>query len=484
MKLYVEFLKECKGFTNNAQVRMRDNSMNRISRFFQGLKGKKVALFGIGVSHTELIELLAKKGLDVTACDCRTKEQMHDVCTRLESLGVKLCLGQTYLDSLDYDIIFRTPGMLPHKKELQLARQKGIIVTSELEVFIDLCPCKTIGITGSDGKTTTTTLIYECLKKQGYTTHLGGNIGKPLLSMIEAIQPEDIAVIELSSFQLVSMNNRLDHAVITNITPNHLDMHADMQEYSKAKHNIFIHQNAFSTTVLNADNAQTACLTSSVRGKCYTFSRQNPVERGCYVSEDNTIVFMENGKMTPVMSSSDIVLAGVHNLENYLAAICAVWNLVDIQTIREIAKTFTGVEHRMEFVKQTENGVLWYNDSIATSPTRTVAGLVAFAQKIIIIAGGYDKNLEYEPLARILIEKTKALILMGATADKIENCVKHHANCPKIYRVHSMEEAVKQAQKIAITGDIVALSPASASFDAYANFEQRGKHFKALVCEI
>ncbi|MEG2295289.1 MAG: UDP-N-acetylmuramoyl-L-alanine--D-glutamate ligase [Oscillospiraceae bacterium] len=459
--------------------------MDRIINFFEQLKGKKIAFFGIGVSHTKLITLLAKKGLDITACDERTKEQMEGTYAQLNALGVKLCLGETYLHSLDYDIIFRTPGMLPSKKELQLAKQKGIVVTSELEVFIALCPCKTIGITGSDGKTTTTTLIYECLKKQGYTTHLGGNIGTPLLPIIEQIKPEDIVVIELSSFQLISMNNALDSAVITNITPNHLDMHTNMQEYIQAKHNVFLHQNAFSTTVLNEDNEETRILMERVRGKYYGFSRKNPVTRGCYVTKDDSVVFIENGILTPIMACKDIVLAGVHNIENYLAAICAVWNLVQPSVIKEVAQTFMGVAHRMEFVKQTQDGITWYNDSIATSPTRTIAGLRTFSKKIIMIAGGYDKNLDYTPLAPILIEKTKALILMGTTAQKIENAIKlnigYEQDSPIIYHVRTMEEAVDLSHKIGGKGDILALSPASASFDSYSNFEQRGNHFKQLV---
>lgn len=459
--------------------------MSKIENFFNDLKTKKVAFIGTGVSHNDLIRLFLKKGISVTILDIKTKDKFEDIYNEFKSLGADFILGDAYLDSLNkFDVVFRTPGMYFNNPALTKAREDGVVVTSEMEVFFDLCPCKIYAVTGSDGKTTTTTLISEMLSESGFTVYKGGNIGKALLPVIENIKENDRAVVELSSFQLISMRESPDVAVITNIAPNHLDVHGTMEEYIESKVNIIAHQTAFSRTVLNLDNEITNGLSSKVRGKLVKFSRHSVPERGAYLNENNVLCYKENGEVTEVVKAEDIRIPGMHNVENYLTAISAVWGEVKPETIVKVAKNFGGVEHRIEFVRELD-GVKWYNDSIATSPTRVLAGLNSFNQKLIVIAGGYDKKIPFEPMAETVNEKVKALILMGLTAPKIEKAITEAANYNpeniKIYHADSMENAVEIAKEISTNGDIVTLSPACASFDLYPNFEVRGNHYKRLV---
>ena len=451
-----------------------------LQQFFEFIHGKTVTFCGIGRSHLPLIQLFQKKGALVSARDKRSLEELGDNGKLLQSLGVRLVLGEDYLQDLNEEIIFRTPGMKYHLPQLEAARKAGSAVTSEMEVFFELCPCKIYAVTGSDGKTTTTSIIAEFLKAQGKTVHLGGNIGKPLLPEIESIRPEDCAVVELSSFQLISMGESPDVAVVTNLSPNHLDVHKDMQEYIDAKKNIFRHQNAFSRTVLGAGNEITASFAPKVRGDCWMFRRGGPVDRGVWCDEESIYVGKE--KLMPI---SQIKIPGWHNVENYMAAIAAVWGDVDPEVIRQVAATFNGVEHRAELVRELR-GVKYYNDSIATSPTRVISGMLSlFPQKILMIAGGYDKHIPFEPLGPVVCDKVKTLILLGATAQKIQDAVQSAENykegAPEILRVETMEQAVAAAAAHAQPGDIVSLSPASAAFDLYPNFEVRGKHYKELV---
>ena len=452
-------------------------------QFFRYLKGKTVAFCGVGRTHMPLIKLFQEKGAVVTVRDQRPLEKLGENGEILRSLGVELRLGEDYLQDLNEDIIFRTPGMRYHLPQLEKARARGCAVTSELELFFRLCPCKIYGVTGSDGKTTTTSIIAEFLKAQGKTVHLGGNIGKPLLPEIESIAPEDVAVVELSSFQLISMRESPDVAVVTNLSPNHLDVHKDMQEYIDAKKNILLHQGALSRTVLNAGNEITAGFAPEVRGDCWMFRRGAPVERGVWC--DGESIYVHGEKLLEV---SQIKIPGWHNVENYMAAIAAVWGDVEPQTIRHVAETFAGVEHRAEFVREL-GGVKYYNDSIATSPTRVISGMLSlFPQKILMIAGGYDKHIPFEPLGPAVCEKVKTLILLGSTAQKIQDAVmaapQYREGCPEILRVETMEEAVAAAAAHAQPGDIVSLSPACAAFDLYPNFEVRGRHFKEIVNKL
>ncbi len=460
---------------------------HKIENFFEKVRTSKIALCGIGVSNLPLIYKFKNLGGEVYACDRRTREQLGSTADELEAAGVKLILGPDYLKNLDVDIIFRTPGMNFFLPELIEARKRGIVVTSEMEVFFDLCPCKLFAVTGSDGKTTTTTLIAKMLETQGYTVHLGGNIGRALLPIIDEIDATDCAVVELSSFQLISMRKSPNVSVITNIAPNHLDVHKTMDEYIDAKRNIMLHQNAFSRTVLNADNDITRGFENDVRGQSLMFSYRHPVANGAYYGSDGVLYISDKNGLTEVMHREDIKVIGEHNVENFLAAISAVWEYVTPENIVKTAREFKGVEHRIEFVRELD-GVKYYNDSIATSPTRTIAGLAAFNQKVILIGGGYDKHIPFEALAPHAIEKIKLLILSGPTADKIEKAIREGEgfdSCGmEIVRVENMEQAVALAHEKAVSGDIVTLSPACASFDAYANFELRGKHFKELVNKL
>ncbi len=461
---------------------------NNIRRFLEGLKGKRIALCGIGGSNLPLIKLFGKYGAFVMACDKRGREALGENAQLAEQYGAELHLGEGYLTGLDADMIFRTPGMRFYMDELTEARKNGAAVTSEMEVFFDLCPCKTIAVTGSDGKTTTTTIISEMLKAQGYTVHLGGNIGRPLLPDIESIAPEDVAVVELSSFQLISMRKSPDIAVVTNLAPNHLDIHKDMQEYIDAKKNIVLHQNAFGRAVLNLDNDISNSFEEYTRGETLKFSRRQKVGNGAYMSADGEIIMNCHGNETVIMNASDIKIPGLHNIENYLAAVSAVWGMVTPETIKNVAVDFGGVEHRAELVRELD-GVKYYNDAIGTSPTRTVKGTLSlYDRKIILIAGGYDKHLSYDEMGQVVPGKVKVLILFGATADKIEAATRAAADykegSPVIIRVNSMEEAVNAARANAVSGDIVSMSPASASFDMYKNFAEKGLHFKRLVNEL
>lgn len=453
--------------------------------FFNELKSKKVGIIGLGVSHIDLVTFLIKKGIDITVLDKRDASSIGDDYDRLTKEGAKFLLGENYLQDLNaFDVIFRTPGLYYLSKELTKARENGVVITSEMEVFFDLCPCKTYALTGSDGKTTTTTLIGEFLKASGKKVHVGGNIGRALLPIIDTIEETDVCVVELSSFQLISMRKSPDIAVITNIQPNHLDVHGDMEEYTNAKINIIAHQNAFSRTVLNLDNKATEELSPIVRGELLWFSRNKVVENGVYLDNSGYIYSSYKDVHTKIMHKDDIKIMGMHNVENFMTAITATLGEVKLEIIKKIATEFNGVEHRIELVRELD-GVRYYNDSIATSPTRTMSGLNSFEEKITIIAGGYDKNLSYEPLAPIICKKVKNLILLGATATKIkhsvENCSDFTNSDVNIITVQTLEEAVQKAKEISQKGDIVSLSPASASFDMYKNFEERGHHYKRLV---
>ncbi|MDO4742708.1 MAG: UDP-N-acetylmuramoyl-L-alanine--D-glutamate ligase [bacterium] len=455
--------------------------------FFKKIDGKKIALCGIGISNTPLIISFINKGARVYACDRRTREQIGVLADELEQQGVELRLGPDYLKDLEVDIIFRTPGMSFNLPELVQARKNGIAVTSEMEVFFDLCPATVFAVTGSDGKTTTTTLIAKMLEAEGKNVFVGGNIGCPLLPKIEEIGRDDFVVVELSSFQLISMRKGADVAVVTNVAPNHLDIHKDMDEYINAKQNIMLHQNAFSRTVLNLNNDITRTFESKVRGQLMNFSFTDRVENGAWLDKEGFINMSYRGISVPIINRNDIAILGDHNVDNYLAAISAVWGYAGADAIRKVAREFKGVEHRIEFVREL-GGVKYFNDSIASSPTRTIAGLKVFDNNVVLIAGGYDKHIPFEPMAPYVVEKVKLLILTGHTADKIENTIKRHpgysADKLKIVRVKDMSEAVKTAHSMAQPGDVVTLSPACASFDAYRNFAERGEHFKKLVCEL
>ncbi len=455
-------------------------------QFFEQIKGKKIAMCGIGISNTPLIMNFLQMGAKVYACDRRSKEMIGETAEKIEKAGAILRLGEDYLHNLEVDVIFRTPGMNWNLPELETARKKGIAVTSEMEVFFDLCPATIFAVTGSDGKTTTTTLIAKMLEAEGKNVFVGGNIGKPLLPEIEKITKDDFVVVELSSFQLISMRKSPDVAVVTNVAPNHLDVHKDMDEYVEAKKNIIMHQNAFSRTVLNRDNEITESFRKDVRGQSLGFSMERKLNNGAWLGTDGMLYMSYREMDLPIINRKEIAIIGDHNVANYLTAIAAVWGYVGVDSIKKVAREFGGVEHRIEFVREV-NGVKYYNDSIASSPTRTIAGLKAFDKKVHLIAGGYDKHIPFEPMVPFVIEKVKRLYLCGHTADKIEAAVRNDKNyngIPEIIRVDNIDQAVQKAYAVAQAGDIVTLSPACASFDSFPNFAARGNYFKDLVNKL
>ena len=452
--------------------------------YLQSLKDKSVAVIGIGVSNRPLIEALLKAGVRVVACDRKERAALGEDALRLEEMGAVLRLGEHYLEGLDEDIIFRTPGMRPDVPALLRAAEQGSLITSEMEVFFDVCPCPIIAVTGSDGKTTTTTIVAELLRKAGKTVHLGGNIGHPLLTEAGEMAADDVAVLELSSFQLLTMKRSSPHiAVITNLAPNHLDVHTDMNEYVGAKRNIYLSQIPGDVAIFNADNDITAGLSKEARAAVRLFSRLEEPAEGVFLRGD-AIISRKNGEERQVMTRADIRLPGIHNVENYMAAVAAVDGMVSDETIREFAREFGGVEHRIELVR-TLDGVRYYNDSIASSPTRTIAGLRSFKEKLILIAGGYDKNIPFDELGPEVVERVKVLVLCGATADKIRAAVEaapgYEAGKPVIVTASNLTEAAEAARAHAVEGDVVTLSPACASFDQFPNFMARGKAFKAIV---
>lgn len=454
-----------------------------LQEYIASLRGKTVAVIGIGVSNTPLLRLLLREGIAVTACDRSDRAKLGALAGELEAAGAKLQLGDGYLQNLSQDVIFRTPGLRPDVPELEAARAKGSTITSEMEVFFEVCPCPIIAVTGSDGKTTTTTIIAELLRAAGHTVHVGGNIGHPLLAEAGSIRPTDWAVLELSSFQLMTMTRSPHIAVLTNLAPNHLDVHKSMEEYVWAKENIFRHQQPGDIAVFNLDNAITRELSAHAPGRALYFSRQAEPENGVFL-RGNAVISRRDGRERQIMTTEDIRLPGVHNVENYMASIAAVDGLVPDDVIRTFARTFNGVEHRIELVR-TWRGVRFYNDSIASSPSRTIAGLRSFKEKVILIAGGYDKHIPFDVLGPEVVEHVKLLILCGATADKIRAAVEqapgYRPGHPEILDVTPFQRAVETARDRAVPGDVVTLSPACAAFDQFKNFMERGKTFKAIV---
>ena len=454
-----------------------------LQEYLDTLKGKTVAVIGIGVSNTPLLRMLLRAGIDVTACDKRRREDLGELAEELESLGARLQLGENYLKGLRQDVIFRTPGLRPDVPELLEAMAQGSTLSSEMEVFFEVCPCPIIAVTGSDGKTTTTTIIAELLKAAGYTVHVGGNIGHPLLCEAGEMKASDYAVLELSSFQLMTMQRSPHIAVVTNLAPNHLDMHKGMEEYVASKENIFRHQTKGDIAVFNGDNGITREQGGRAVGLALYFSRQAEVEQGVFLRGDDMIL-RRNGTERRIMTTEDIRLPGVHNVENYMAAIAAVDGLVSDEVIRRFAREFNGVEHRIELVR-TYRGVRFYNDSIASSPSRTIAGLRSFQEKVILIAGGYDKHIPFDVLGPEIVAHVKLLVLCGATADKIKEAVEHAPGYapgkPEIAMVSPFRAAVEFARDRAVSGDVVTLSPACAAFDQFQNFMVRGKTFKTIV---
>lgn len=454
--------------------------------FFKTIKNKRLIVMGAGISNTPVIEMLHSKGAVVEVRDRKSNDKLSELCGELDKMSVSYVFGENYLENLKGDYILRSPGIRFDLPQFQKAQAEGAVLTSEMELFFDLCPCKIIAVTGSDGKSTTTTMIYELLRAEGYRCHLGGNIGNPLLPKIESIRPEDFVVVELSSFQLHTMKKSADIAVVTNLSPNHLDYHKDYREYVDAKKNIFLHQNPTGILVLNLDNGDTRDLAPLSKGTVRYFSRKTEMEEGA-VYRDGVLWMCEDGKKEKLLDRSELFLKGDHNVENFMAAVLAVKDFLSGETIRKVANQFRGIPHRIEFVRELD-GVIYYNNSIASSPSRVQACFQTFQEKLIIIAGGSDKKIPFVDFGVEINKYVKLLLLSGATTPKIYKAVvsapNYNPDAIRIVLCSSIFEALKVAQREAKAGDNVILAPACPSFDRFKNFEERGDLFKAAVWEL
>ena len=462
-----------------------NEKLNEFNRFVQG---KKIAIIGLGVSNTPLLEYFYNLGSTISVFDNREKEDLpKDLIEKLDNYNIEYFGGEDNLKNLNgYDIIFRSPSLMPYKEELQKEADRGAIITTEIEMVLKLSPSITIGVTGTEGKTTTTTIIYEIIKNAGYKCFLGGNIGKPIFTEIKNMKPDDVIVLELSSFQLTGMDVSPKISVVTNIFPDHLNIHSSYEEYRNEKKNIFLHQNETGITILNYDNEFTRQFAKEVKGKKIFFSSKEKLEDGfIYDKIDGTIKYCEDGVRRHLIKKEDIKLRGIHNYENICAALAATSPLVNVDSQIETITNFIGVEHRLEFVKEI-NGAKWYNDSIGTSPASTMAGLNAFDEDIILLAGGSDKGLDYKEIGKLISKKVKTLILAGPTASIIAEATRNAENGDKveIVFVENLKQQVETAYKKAQKGDIVLLSPASASFNEFKNFAERGDKFKELVEQL
>lgn len=469
------------------QVASADIILDRIKR-------GKVAVLGFGVSNKPLTEFLLNMGADITVHDKKDKREISE-SAELERRGVRFVTGEGYLDSIDADVVFRSPGIRPDNRAIADAVAGGAILTSEMELFLELTPASVIGVTGSDGKTTTTTLIYKIiaaeLEKSGRRVFVGGNIGTPLLDKASEMTDKDVAVLELSSFQLFTMRRSPSRAVITNVSPNHLDWHRDMSEYTEAKVGIFKHgaerlsiNGANDICVEAAKGADVPVEVFSARLSLDELKQKNPTATAFYYLVGNMICRCAADGERELLDRRDILIPGDHNVENYMAAISATWGYVSLDSVALVAKSFCGVEHRLELVRELD-GVRYYNSSIDSSPTRTAAALSALSSKPIVICGGYDKNIPFAPLAKALCERAKAVVLTGATGEKIYQALLDEPSfSPEkltVKRERDFTKAVLLAKSMAKEGDIVLLSPACASFDAFANFAERGNYFKKIV---
>lgn len=459
--------------------------VEHLKRLKESLEGKIVGVVGIGVSNTPIITMLAGFGIQVRAFDKRSLDALGNAGEELKALGVELFCGEDYMDHLSGDVIIKTPGMRFDHPALLREQEKGSAITSEMELFFAYCPCPIIGITGSDGKTTTTSLVYEMLSRGSRKVHLGGNIGFPLLCRLGEIEPDDLVVAELSSFQLHTLRKSASAAAVTNLSPNHLDMHKGMEEYVEAKTNLFRFQSEEDLLVLNHDNEITASFEKAAKGRLRVFSFKGDHGKiGAFYREEAIWLRLEEGRAAEkLLDRKDLLLRGNHNVENFMTAALLALDYTDADTMRQVAKSFGGVRHRMELIRRVR-GVEFYNDSIGSSPTRTIATLRSFEKKVRLLAGGYDKKIPFDALGDVVPERVEKLYLCGATAEKIRDAVL--AKAPDFpYEIYdTLAEAIKAAYEESREGDIVLLSPACASFDQFKNFEERGDFFVSVVKEL
>ncbi|MFH1284747.1 MAG: UDP-N-acetylmuramoyl-L-alanine--D-glutamate ligase [Candidatus Peregrinibacteria bacterium] len=449
----------------------------------------KIAILGFGAEGRAVFEYLKKHEYhELTVCDqdVDLKDEMPD--------GVSVRLGEHYLQDLDaFDVIFRSPGIRYLSPAIQAAKEKGAEVTSSTAYFLDQTPCPVIGVTGTKGKGTTCTLIYEMLKRAGADAYLGGNIGEPAINFLDKVGHDSIVILELSSFQLQDITKSPKYAVLLNTTVDHLDYHADSEEYLQAKESILAHQSKSCVAVLNKDYEYVNYYKPLVKGHARFVSVKGKVKDGVDV-RDGRIFYAHGGKEEAVCDVSDVALIGKHNLENVMPAIVVAKELgVSDKEIAHVIKKFKGLPHRLEFVKEVK-GVKYYNDSFSTTPETSMAAVDSFDEPTILIAGGYEKNLDYGEWAVKILTKPSlhTVILIGDTADKMEKAIveaeeklgEAEGSPTKVLRRGDLEEAVLEAYAQAEKGGVVVMSPAAASFDMFKNYKERGEKFKEAVRKL
>ncbi len=450
----------------------------------EDFRGRQVTLVGLGTrTHVALARYLVGKGARVRISERKPREQLSRELELIADLPVELRLGgHQPEDVLDADVVFVSPGVPREIPVLGVACERGIPISSEIELLFARCLAPIVGITGSAGKTTTTTLVGEMLRADGRAVYVGGNIGIPLIEKVDDIAADSWVVLELSSYQLEALDRSAHVGAILNVTPNHLDRHPSFEHYRESKFNLVRHQSPGDTAILGADDPVAASLAPRCTGSVRWFSSDHDVTVGAYRRGDELIVRDESVDARFAVTS-DLKVPGAHNVLNVLAAAAVARATgVRLAAISQIATTFTGVEHRLEFVRQID-GVSYYNDSIATSPERTRAGLQSFTCPIVLIAGGRSKHLPMEDLARTIVEKVRAVVTIGEMADEIEEAVRAQSGGEKlpIERASDLAGAVRIARTLARPGDAVLLSPSGTSFDQFQDFEDRGRRFKAEV---
>lgn len=475
--------------------------------FLQWIQDKKIAILGAGVSNRPLITLLCEAGANLTVFDLKEAADFTPFIEELErkNLTCSWSLGPQYLRELHgFDLIFRSPAIMPYRDELRKEQRRGAIITSEIEVFMHLCPCEVLAVTGSDGKTTTSTLIAKILETQGYKTWLGGNIGRPLLSEVAGIRPEDKVVLELSSFQLISMSTSPKTAIITNISPNHLDIHQDYREYSQAKAEIFRHQSFYDRLIINGEDPLLCSFQEEAKGEVIWTTKRPFGDQKLFGLDEDVLFYQETPSSLKkiLFSRKELALPGRYNAQNILSALASTWPLIDFSQVKDTLTAFSGVEHRVELIKNHE-GVEIYNSSIDSSPTRTINSLSGFAERNIpvrLIAGGKDKNLVYDELGRTILKTCSGVYLSGDNAElikagiekaeKIElqkgdgQRIENSGKAFSLYVCSDYEECLEKCLAEVSAGEVILFSPAGTSFDRFKNFEERGQAFTQLVQEL
>lgn len=467
---------------------------------------QKVAVLGLGLENLALTDYLVNKGEHVTVCDRRTAEQLGERFQKLAALGVEFRLGPDYLEGLeDFRVLYRSPGLPLFQPELIQARERGVEITSAMRLFVTLCPCPIIGVTGTKGKGTTSTLIHRMLvpaqHRRGARAYLGGNIGVAPFSFLPKLTPADLVVLELSSFQLEDMEESVDIAVVTNITEDHLtaadpnnpNYHRSREDYVQAKTNLFRHQDGAGITILNNDDGTCRFLTRLVPGELLLYG-STPQTKGAWYEAaaggEYKIYWNLAGTKEELIASSQIKLRGKHNLLNIAAAALAAGKAgADQETIVQAIAGYNGLEHRLEYVT-TIDGVQYFDDSFATAPEPTMVALRAFSEPVILIAGGVDKGADYRPLAEeIIAGSVKAVVLIGKMAPVLREIITRlgleKGRVPLLVEGGvEMERITATARSLAKPGDVVLLSPACASFDLFKNYKERGDLFKQAVLAL